>query len=182
MHKANMPAYCSRCVQAKLWIKSAVRDSKQGPTESCLAASYPAASPNSSTIRIRLTCVCHQLACIMVVLGMKPSDKHAVSFRCACQYYCGLELPAASLDCPGRYIAGDDVLALCAEVDFPPCLMMRRMLELLMRLSKQVRPAAERCGRLENLMKVAKVDQSPVCVSNPAKKTASSQLRRHLHT
>jgi hypothetical protein len=42
------------------------------------------------------------------------------------------------LCCPVRYIAGDDVLGLCAEVDFPPCLMMRRMLELLMRLSKQV--------------------------------------------
>jgi hypothetical protein len=37
-----------------------------------------------------------------------------------------------------RYLSGDDVLGLCAEVDFPPCLMMRRMLELLMRLSKQV--------------------------------------------
>uniref|UniRef100_A0A383WBB4 CDAN1-interacting nuclease 1 n=1 Tax=Tetradesmus obliquus TaxID=3088 RepID=A0A383WBB4_TETOB len=36
-----------------------------------------------------------------------------------------------------RYVTGEDVLALCAEVDFPPCLMMRRMLELLMRLSKQ---------------------------------------------
>jgi hypothetical protein len=40
---------------------------------------------------------------------------------------------------PVRYVAGEDVLGLCAEVDFPPCLMMRRMLELLMRLSKQVR-------------------------------------------
>lgn len=44
--------------------------------------------------------------------------------------------------CAARYVTGEDVLALCAEVDFPPCLMMRRMLELLMRLSKQVRALA----------------------------------------
>jgi hypothetical protein len=35
------------------------------------------------------------------------------------------------------YLAGVDVLELCAAADFPPCLLMRRMLELLLRLSKQ---------------------------------------------
>lgn len=39
-----------------------------------------------------------------------------------------------------RYVHGEDVLGLCAEVDFPPCLMIRRMLELMLRLSKQVCP------------------------------------------
>jgi hypothetical protein len=48
--------------------------------------------------------------------------------------------------CAARYLAGDDVLGLCAEVDFPPCLMMRRMLELLMRLSKQVGAGAQQDG------------------------------------
>lgn len=38
-----------------------------------------------------------------------------------------------------RYLAGEDLLVLCGEVDFPPCLMVRRMLEGMMGLSKQVR-------------------------------------------
>lgn len=38
-----------------------------------------------------------------------------------------------------RYLDGEDLLMLCAEVDFPPCLMVRRMLEGMMGLSKQVR-------------------------------------------
>lgn len=38
-----------------------------------------------------------------------------------------------------RYRAGEDVLALCAAADFPACLMMRRMLEQMLGLSKQVR-------------------------------------------
>lgn len=37
-----------------------------------------------------------------------------------------------------RYLAGEDLLLICADVDFPPCLMMRRMLEVLLGLSKQV--------------------------------------------
>ncbi|KAI8470232.1 MAG: hypothetical protein J3K34DRAFT_264611 [Monoraphidium minutum] len=36
-----------------------------------------------------------------------------------------------------RYRAGCDVLELCAAADFPPCLMMRRMLEHMLGLSKQ---------------------------------------------
>jgi hypothetical protein len=40
--------------------------------------------------------------------------------------------------CPCRYLEGEDLLLLCGEVDFPPCLMMRRMLETLVGLSKQV--------------------------------------------
>eukprot|EP00879_Flechtneria_rotunda_P031500 GHRR01034419.1.p2 GENE.GHRR01034419.1~~GHRR01034419.1.p2 ORF type:complete len:145 (+),score=17.46 GHRR01034419.1:766-1200(+) len=42
-----------------------------------------------------------------------------------------------------RYAFGEDVLELCASVDFPPCMMMRRMLELLLNLGKQV------CGKLQ---------------------------------
>ena len=41
-----------------------------------------------------------------------------------------------------RYRAGEDVLALCAAADFPACLMMRRMLEQMLGLSKQVRRLA----------------------------------------
>lgn len=36
-----------------------------------------------------------------------------------------------------RYRRGTDVLDLCASADFPPCLMMRRMLEHMLGLSKQ---------------------------------------------
>lgn len=43
-------------------------------------------------------------------------------------------LPAPST----RYLGGEDLLELCAEVDFPPCLMIRRMLEHMLHLSKQV--------------------------------------------
>ena len=39
-----------------------------------------------------------------------------------------------------RYNEGVDVLDLCAAADFPPCLMLRRMLEHMLGLSKQVRP------------------------------------------
>jgi hypothetical protein len=35
-------------------------------------------------------------------------------------------------------VSGEDVLDLSADLDFPPCLLMRRMLELLLKLSKQV--------------------------------------------
>eukprot|EP00775_Hariotina_reticulata_P010604 gene10604-10762_t len=36
-----------------------------------------------------------------------------------------------------RYVSGEDVLDLSADLNFPPCLLMRRMLELLLKLSKQ---------------------------------------------
>lgn len=45
-------------------------------------------------------------------------------------------MPLLSVPC--RYLDGEDLLLLCGEVDFPPCLMMRRMLETLVGLSKQV--------------------------------------------
>jgi hypothetical protein len=44
---------------------------------------------------------------------------------------------AAAASC--RYLGGEDLLSLCGEVDFPPCLMMRRMLESTLGLSKQVK-------------------------------------------
>lgn len=36
-----------------------------------------------------------------------------------------------------RYLAGEDLISLCASVDFPPCMMMRRMLEAMDIVSKQ---------------------------------------------
>jgi hypothetical protein len=38
----------------------------------------------------------------------------------------------------GRYAAGEDILQLSANVDFPPCLLLRRVLEELLQLGKQV--------------------------------------------
>jgi hypothetical protein len=47
-----------------------------------------------------------------------------------------------------RYVAGEDILEISADVDFPPCLLARRMLEQMLRLSKQVRaPGGRSAGR-----------------------------------
>ncbi|KAG1671357.1 hypothetical protein FOA52_002967 [Chlamydomonas sp. UWO 241] len=35
------------------------------------------------------------------------------------------------------YLAGEDVLSICAAVDFPPCMLMRRMLESALKVNKQ---------------------------------------------
>lgn len=35
-----------------------------------------------------------------------------------------------------RYVAGEDVLQLAADVDFPPCLLMRRMLEHMLPIAR----------------------------------------------
>jgi hypothetical protein len=37
-----------------------------------------------------------------------------------------------------RYLAGEDILQICASVDFPTCMMMRRLLEHLFKVNKQV--------------------------------------------
>lgn len=44
-----------------------------------------------------------------------------------------------------RYLSGEDVLSLCASVDFPPCMMMRRMLEAMDILPKQSISDVLRC-------------------------------------
>jgi hypothetical protein len=46
-------------------------------------------------------------------------------------------------------VAGEDLLEIAADVDFPPCLLARRMLEQMLRLSKQVRaPGGRPAGQL----------------------------------
>ena len=51
-------------------------------------------------------------------------------------------LPALTCPLPAnlllRYLAGEDILTISANVDFPPCMMMRRMLESLLHINKQV--------------------------------------------
>ena len=51
-----------------------------------------------------------------------------------------------------RYMSGEDILSICASVDFPPCMMLRRMLESLLLVNKQVR-----CGS------VAQAKAAPLC-------------------
>ncbi len=36
------------------------------------------------------------------------------------------------------YLAGEDILAVAATADFPPCMLLRRMLESMLRVPKQV--------------------------------------------
>lgn len=56
---------------------------------------------------------------------------------CPCRPPTQPPLPPGPALCP-RYLAGTDVLELCAAADFPPVLMLRRMLEHMLGLSKQV--------------------------------------------
>lgn len=55
-----------------------------------------------------------------------------------------------------RYLGGSDVLDMAAALDLPPCLLMRRLLEALLRLSKQVCRACRR-ARAVNAV------QRPLC-------------------
>ncbi len=47
-------------------------------------------------------------------------------------------IPGTSSPPSRSYLAGEDVLHLAADVDFPPCMLLRRMLERLIDASKQV--------------------------------------------
>eukprot|EP00877_Chromochloris_zofingiensis_P001620 jgi/Chrzof1/11459/Cz05g37120.t1 len=55
-----------------------------------------------------------------------------------------------------RYKQGDDLLDICGSVDFPPCLMIRRMLEYILKLSKQrVSDILKNPGLLHNATYIA---------------------------
>jgi hypothetical protein len=60
-----------------------------------------------------------QCACLQQVL-------HLYCVCACCLVYCY------------RYLKGQDLLALSAELDFPPCMLLRRLLEHLVPGSKQV--------------------------------------------
>lgn len=67
------------------------------------------------------------------------------AFFCVCSSVIAQPLPTQQMlpSLASRYLAGNDILALCASVDFPPCMMLRRLLEGLLMVSKQVRRLQE---------------------------------------
>ncbi|KAJ9508960.1 hypothetical protein QJQ45_028291, partial [Haematococcus lacustris] len=64
----------------------------------------------------------------------------------------------------GRYVSGEDVLALSANVDFPPCMLMRRMLEALLQIPRQSVGDVLKCPHL--LDSLAECD--PTAAATPA--------------
>mmetsp|Transcript_31129 Transcript_31129/g.69187 ORF Transcript_31129/g.69187 Transcript_31129/m.69187 type:complete len:297 (-) Transcript_31129:238-1128(-) len=62
-----------------------------------------------------------------------------------------------------RYVAGEDILAISASVDFPPCMLVRRMLESMLRVSKQSIGDILKCPDL--LAQAARVEVDAVLLS-----------------
>jgi len=66
------------------------------------------------------------------------SKKKATHFGC-CVRGCNNNTHHYFISCSNhRYMAGEDLLLLSAAVNFPCCLLLRRMLESLLRVHKQV--------------------------------------------
>jgi hypothetical protein len=93
---------------------------------------------------------------------MKSHHLHKQRIHEYCSRYCGCGCCCSCLLCPptpaptptcatppfpGRYLSGTDLLELCADVEFPPCLMMRRFLEHLLQLPNKVKPGAHTSWR-----------------------------------
>ncbi|KAL6763291.1 hypothetical protein V8C86DRAFT_2498203 [Haematococcus lacustris] len=70
-----------------------------------------------------------------------------------------------------RYVSGEDVLALSANVDFPPCMLMRRMLEALLQIPRQSVGDVLKCPLLLDSL----AECEPTAASTPAPKHLQPQ-------
>jgi hypothetical protein len=131
----------------------------------CPCGQVPGWSGPAATAAVHLTYqIAHLLLSLPALSAVKSGTCLVRTFSTEqrqrmelCSYICALPVPAAppavsvlsaylsAVCCLSamsvlvlRYLSGEDLLALCGEVDFPPCLMVRRMLEGMMGLSKQV--------------------------------------------